>query len=62
MLACCTRLKKVLKDTKLSNPDHVSTEEENAFVESMIEGTIIDVDIDEITSAGDEAQEENAEE
>ena len=59
---CCTRLKKVLKDTKLSNPDHVSTEEENAFVESIIEGTIIDVDIDEITSAGDESQEENAEE
>ena len=33
---CCSRLKAVLKDTLLSNPDHVSTAEEDAIVESIV--------------------------
>ena len=34
---CCYRLKNVLKDTKLSNPDHKDTKEENKIYESIIE-------------------------
>ena len=33
---CCERLKKSLKDTFLSNPGHIPTEEEIAIVEGMI--------------------------
>ena len=35
---CCNRLKAVLKDTMLSNPDHVSSVEEDAIVESIVTG------------------------
>ena len=45
---CCLRLKDALKDTMLSNPAHHSTVEEDAFVTSIIEGTIIDVDPEDI--------------
>ena len=51
---CCNRLKKELMDTMLSNPDHISTEKENAFVESIVEGTVIEVDCDEVSSCEDE--------
>ena len=33
---CCNRLKKVLEDTRLSNPNYVSTAEENMFVDSIL--------------------------
>ncbi|MGB4091500.1 MAG: hypothetical protein WBK46_06105 [Ruminococcus flavefaciens] len=45
---CCYRLKNVLQDTMLSNPNHKSTAEEDKFVTSIIEGTVIDVDYEEI--------------
>lgn len=45
---CCYRLKNVLKDTMLSNPNHKSTAEEDAFVTSIEEGTAIDVDYSEV--------------
>lgn len=45
---CCYRLKNVLQDTMLSNPYHKSTAEEDAFVTSITEGTIIDVDYSKI--------------
>ena len=45
---CCYRLKNVLQDTMLSNPNHKSTAEEDAFVTSITEGTVIDVDYSEI--------------
>ena len=45
---CCYRLKNVLQDTMLSNPNHKSTAEEDEFVTSITEGTIIDVDYSEI--------------
>ena len=35
---CCNRLKTVLKDTMLSNPDHVSSAEEDAIVDSIVTG------------------------
>ena len=54
---CCNRLKKVLQDTMLSNPDHKSSEEEDMFVASIEQGTVIDVDYNEIIS-----DEENNEE
>ncbi len=46
---CCDRLKVSLQDTLLSNPDHVSTDEENELVEE-----IIDVDCVEITDIQDD--------
>lgn len=45
---CCYRLKNVLQDTMLSNPNHKSTAEEDAFVTSITEGTIIDVDYNDL--------------
>lgn len=35
---CCIRLKDALADTMLSNPGHVSTEQENAVYESIVTG------------------------
>ena len=46
---CCYRLKNVLQDTMLSNPNHKSTAEEDEFVTSITEGTVIDVDYSEIS-------------
>lgn len=45
---CCFRLKNVLQDTMLSNPNHKSSVEEDEFVTSITKGTVIDVDYDEI--------------
>lgn len=45
---CCFRLKNVLQDTVLSNPNHKSSAEEDEFVTSITKGTVIDVDYDEI--------------
>ncbi len=45
---CCYRLKNVLQDTMLSNPDHKSSAEEDEFLKSINEETIIDVDYNEI--------------
>lgn len=45
---CCLKLKNALQDTMLSNPKHQSTSDENAYVTSIIESTIIDVNEDEI--------------
>ena len=38
---CCSRLKSVLMDTLLSNPDHVSDSEEEAIAESILAGSDI---------------------
>ena len=38
---CCYRLKDALKDTMLSNPDHVSTDEENELFNDIKEDAII---------------------
>lgn len=45
---CCFRLKNVLQDTVLSNPNHKSSAKEDEFVTSIIKGTVIDVDYDKI--------------
>lgn len=47
---CCYRLKNVLQDTMLSNPNHKSSAEEDEFVTSITESTVIDVDYDEVIS------------
>lgn len=39
---CCNRLKAVLKDTMLSNPDHVSSVEEDAIVDSIVNDSELD--------------------
>ncbi len=44
---CCIKLKNTLKDTLLSNPNHKSSREEDAFVNSLSEEIIIDADCDE---------------
>lgn len=41
---CCMRLKNALQDTMLSNPQHVSSEQEDKIVASIINGDIIDLD------------------
>ena len=56
---CCYRLKNVLQDTMLSNPNHKSTAEEDAFVTSITEGTVIDVDYSEIIPDDDESDDTN---
>ncbi len=45
---CCLRLKAALQDTMLSNPEHISTAEENEFVTNIKNGTVIDVDYEAI--------------
>lgn len=50
---CCYRLKEVLQDTMLSNSNHRSSAEEDKFVTSIAEGTVIDIDYDEIIPADD---------
>ena len=45
---CCERLKVSLQDTMLSNPNHKSTDEENAFVTNIANETVIDVEYSEI--------------
>lgn len=45
---CCERLKVSLQDTMLSNPNHKSTDEENAFVTNIVNETVIDVEYSEI--------------
>lgn len=54
---CCIRLKNVLQDTPLSNPNHKSSVEENEFVTSITEGTVIDVNYKEIIPNDDETDE-----
>ena len=34
---CCEKLKKSLKDTMLSNPNHIDSQGENIIVDAMIE-------------------------
>lgn len=45
---CCMRLKDALQDTMLSNPNHVSSEQEDKIVNSIIKGEIIDLEPEEI--------------
>ncbi len=45
---CCYRLKDVLQDTMLSNPNHVSSPEENTLFSDIITGQIIDVDYTDV--------------
>ncbi len=48
---CCNRLKSVLMDTLLSNPDHVSDSEEDAIVIDILSGTE-SPDADELEKGG----------
>jgi hypothetical protein len=54
---CCFRLKNVLQDTVLSNPNHKSSAKEDEFVTSIIKGTVIDVDYDETIPADEDNDE-----
>lgn len=51
---CCNRLKDTLKDTSLSNPNYTETAEEKQMYEQICNGTIIDVEPDELTEVEDE--------
>ena len=48
---CCYRLKQALQDTMLSNPDHVSTADEESLYNSIVTGTVIDLDAYEVQDA-----------
>jgi hypothetical protein len=39
---CCERLKNALADTILSNPNHVSNEEEDKIAYAITHGVVID--------------------
>lgn len=54
---CCCRLKNVLQDTVLSNPNHKSSAKEDEFVTGIIKGTVIDVDYDETIPADEDNDE-----
>lgn len=41
---CCERLQKALRDTMLSNPNHVSSEEEAVIVDGILAGEIVDAE------------------
>ena len=44
---CCYRLKNVLKDTRLSNPNHKDTEEEDKVYKDIIDSAVIDIEIED---------------
>lgn len=44
---CCMRLKNALQDTMLSNPEHISSESENAVYTSIINGELHDEMLDD---------------
>ncbi len=44
---CCMRLKNVLTDTMLSNPNHVSTVEEEHLFSHIVDGTVYEVEYEE---------------
>ena len=46
---CCDRLKNVLRDTILSNPNHKETKEEEEMYENIMDG-VIDVEYEEVDS------------
>ena len=52
---CCYRLKEALQDTMLSNPSHVSSVEEDSLYDSIITGTIIDVDEFEVQDKSEDS-------
>ncbi len=43
---CCDRLKKELRNTRLSNPDYSSNEQEEAIFSSIINGEIVDAEFE----------------
>lgn len=44
---CCMRLKNALTDTLLSNPEHVSTAEENHIYSNIVDGTVYDAEYED---------------
>ena len=44
---CCLRLKNALQDTMLANPNHISSDEENAVYVSIINGELHDETLDD---------------
>lgn len=47
---CCDRLKNVLKDTKLSNPDHVSSDEEEELFTDIMSGKVVEGEFENLPS------------
>jgi hypothetical protein len=45
---CCYRLKNALQNTTLSNPEYVSTEEEDEVYDSIISGKVFDAEFEEV--------------
>lgn len=45
---CCYRLKNALQNTTLSNPEYVSTEEEDEVFDSIISGKVFDAEFEEV--------------
>lgn len=58
---CCNRLKDALKDTMLSNPEHVSSAEEESLFTGIVSGEVIDASFEEIPEDEEPQQIQNRE-
>ena len=47
---CCLKLVEALRDTMLSNPEHIATVKEDAILDSIMKGEVIDVDYESVAS------------
>ena len=47
---CCLKLKEALTDTMLSNPEHVSSADENEIFSDIVGGKVYDVEYEESDS------------
>lgn len=54
---CCMRLKDALMDTMLSNPEHVSSAEEETVLNDIIAGTVFDAEYEDIVEEPSDSEE-----
>lgn len=55
---CCIRLQNVLRDTMLSNPEHVSSAAEETVLNDIIAGTVFDAEYEDIVEGSSDSEEE----
>lgn len=55
---CCIRLQNVLRDTMLSNPEHVSSAAEETVLNDIIAGTVFDAEYEDIVEESSDSEEE----
>lgn len=55
---CCIRLQNVLRDTMLSNPEHVSSAAEETVLNDIIAGMVFDAEYEDIVEESSDSEEE----